>query len=99
MANLIGGSGVNARKVQIKAQAAQAPKKLGNYLKKKFKREKDRENRTDSSSSTSSGSKDDDEGLRSDEETDSEEDSPVKQEINFETQVEELSETVTITRL
>ncbi|OXA63685.1 uncharacterized protein LOC110863020 [Folsomia candida] len=38
VASLIGGSGVNSRKVQIKAQTAQAPKKLYNYMKKKLKR-------------------------------------------------------------
>lgn len=40
VAGLVGGSGVRARKVQIKAQTAEAPKKLFALMKKKFKRKK-----------------------------------------------------------
>jgi hypothetical protein len=56
VAGFIGGSGIQSRKVHIKAQAAKAPRKLANYFKKKFRKKK-RSSIDDATTSVSSSLK------------------------------------------
>jgi len=64
VASLIGGSGVQSRKIQIKTQASKAPKKIASYIKKKLNSSEESEDKEEMQETQDEGSEEAQEGTQ-----------------------------------